>query len=209
MTKKLFRLKNLDAHQDTERNNDTSEFKKVLSTRDLVSLGVGSCVGTGMYLVSGMVAKETAGPAVVLSYAIAGIAALCSGFCYAELGVRVPHTTGSAYVYSYVAVGEFVAFVIGWNMILEYIIGTAACACALSTLVDILSESAISNITSAWAGPPGAEGLMTTPPDILAFFITLYGIAAKREEVCLTRQFGAEYEDYRMATGRFLPLVIR
>ena len=113
-----------------------------------------------MYLVSGMVAKTMAGPAVVLSYTIAGFAALLSGLCYAELGVRVPYTTGnwymikffilffryfvkyllmffilllgSAYVYTYVTVGEFVAFIIGWNMILEYIIGTASCACALS-----------------------------------------------------------------------------
>ena len=121
-----------------------------------------------MYLVSGIVAKKVAGPAVVLSYTVAGLAALLSGFCYAELGARVPHTTGSAYVYSYVTVGEFVAFVIGWNMILEYIIGTASCACALSACIDILSNSAISNITAAWAGE-----VWESPPDILAFFITL------------------------------------
>ena len=70
----------------------------------------------------------------------------------------MPHTTGSAYVYSYVTVGEFVAFVIGWNMILEYIIGTAACACALSVCVDVLSNGAISNITSAWSGPDDVLG---------------------------------------------------
>ena len=70
-----------------------------------------------MYLVSGMVASQMAGPAVVLSYAIAGVASMFSGLCYAELGVRVPRTTGSAYVYSYVTVGEFIAFVIGWNMV--------------------------------------------------------------------------------------------
>ena len=85
--------------------------------------------------------------------------------------MRVPHTTGSAYVYSYVTVGEFIAFVIGWNMILEYIIGTAACACALSACVDILSSGAISNITSAWSGPGG--DVLEGPPDVLAFAITM------------------------------------
>ena len=92
-------------------------LQKVLGTHDLISLGVGSCAGTGMYLVSGMVAKTIAGPAVVLSYTIAGLAALLSALCYAELGVRVPHTTGSAYVYTYVTVGEFVAFIIGKTFI--------------------------------------------------------------------------------------------
>ncbi|CAB4069866.1 SLC7A14 [Lepeophtheirus salmonis] len=140
--KRLFRLKQITNFQ--EEDEDSKNLKKVLGTGDLISLGVGSCVGTGMYLVTGIVAKTMA-----------------------ELGVRVPHTTGSAYIYSYVTVGEIIAFIIGWNMILEYIIGTAACASALSTCVDILSTGAISNVTSTWGD------VWDSPPDILAWFITL------------------------------------
>ncbi|XP_065164736.1 cationic amino acid transporter 2 [Atheta coriaria] len=171
---KLIRTKNVETLQDRTgppRHGDERKIKltKCLTTLDLTSLGVGSCVGTGMYLVAGMVARTVAGPGVVFSFIIAAVASIFSGACYAEFGVRVPHTTGSAYMYSYVTVGEFIAFVIGWNMILEYLIGTSACACALSACFDALSNGAIS------AGLVSNVGTLfgDRPPDFVAFGITL------------------------------------
>ncbi|KZC08862.1 putative cationic amino acid transporter, partial [Dufourea novaeangliae] len=174
---KFIRTKNVDSLQGEHGKGGPeplhpteyfSTLQKCLTTLDLTSLGVGSCVGTGMYLVAGMVARSVAGPGVVISFIIAAIASIFSGACYAEFGVRVPHTTGSAYMYSYVTVGELIAFIIGWNMVLEYLIGTSACACALSACLDALSEGAVS---SAIANSVGT--IFGRPPDFLAFVITI------------------------------------
>ncbi|XP_072757701.1 solute carrier family 7 member 14 [Anoplolepis gracilipes] len=174
---KLIRTKNIESLQGTQSKtgpeplhptDSKQKLQKCLTTLDLTSLGVGSCVGTGMYLVAGMVARSVAGPGVVISFIIAAIASIFSGACYAEFGVRVPHTTGSAYMYSYVTVGELIAFIIGWNMVLEYLIGTSACACALSACLDALANGAISEGIANSVGT-----ILGRPPDFLAFVITI------------------------------------
>ncbi|KAM4040364.1 solute carrier family 7 member 14 isoform 1-T3 [Anomaloglossus baeobatrachus] len=151
-----------------------TKLARVLTTVDLVSLGVGSCVGTGMYVVSGLVAKEMAGPGVIVSFIIAAVASILSGVCYAEFGVRVPKTTGSAYTYSYVTVGEFVAFFIGWNLILEYLIGTAAGASALSSMFDSLANHTISHWMIQSVGTLNGLGKgEESYPDLLALVIAV------------------------------------
>ncbi|XP_051909795.1 probable cationic amino acid transporter isoform X2 [Hippocampus zosterae] len=177
-TKPVGAMANRGGHVDEDLTEmapgSTVGLSKVLTTLDLVSLGVGSCVGTGMYVVAGLVAKAVAGPGVVLSFVIAAAASILSGVCYAEFGVRVPKTTGSAYTYSYVTVGEFVAFLIGWNLILEYLIGTAAGASALSSMFDSLANHSISHYMIAHLGTVRGLGKgEDTFPDLLAMIIVL------------------------------------
>ena len=149
-----------------------TELSKCLTTWDLTSLGIGATLGAGIYVVSGQVAASIAGPAVIISFALAAVTSILSGLCYAEFGARVPKTTGSAYAYSYVTVGEIWAFIIGWNLILEYMIGTAADARALSACFDFVIGNVIRNLTLTYIGEINTPGLGTYP-DILSFIVTI------------------------------------
>ena len=84
--------------------------------------GVGHMIGTGMYVLTGTVTRDVAGPGIVVSFLAAAAVALLAALCFAEFASRVPRS-GSAYVYSYITLGEFPAFIVGWNMVLEQLIG--------------------------------------------------------------------------------------
>src|SRR3954451_1814016 len=109
-------------------------LKRTLSATNLVMLGIGAIIGAGFFVYTGTAAANNAGPAVALSFILGGIACTFAGLCYAEMASTVP-IAGSAYTYAYATMGEFVAWLIGWDLILEYSLGAVTVAIGWSGYV--------------------------------------------------------------------------
>ena len=138
MLKKLFATHPIDMspHVDAGKllyGNGAREpgLKRVLTARHLITLGIGAVIGAGIFVITGQAAAEHAGPALIISFIIAGVACAMSGLCYAEFAAMIP-VSGSAYAYSYATLGEIVAWFIGWNLVLEYLFAVASVAAGWS-----------------------------------------------------------------------------
>jgi APA family basic amino acid/polyamine antiporter len=119
MSKKLFLLKPLQDLLD-DAADPKHGFKKALSAMNLTTLGIGAIIGAGIFVLTGQAAAQYAGPGIVISFIISGLACAFAGLCYAEFASMIP-ISGSAYTYAYTTLGEFLAWIIGWDLILEYL----------------------------------------------------------------------------------------
>jgi basic amino acid/polyamine antiporter, APA family len=140
-------------------------LKRTLSATNLTMLGIGAIIGAGFFVLTGNAAAENAGPAIALSFVIGGIACAFAGLCYAEMASTVP-IAGSAYTYAYATMGEFIAWLIGWDLILEYMVGATAVSIGWSGyVVSVLHDFGI-NIPPQFASSIGTK--MINIPDTIA-----------------------------------------
>lgn len=149
------------------------ELNRTLSLFDLIFLGVGCVIGTGIFVVTGVVAAQSAGPAIIISFIIAGIACALAALCYAEFSSAVP-VSGSVYTYTYATMGEIFAFLIGWDLMLEYVLAISAVATGWSAYFRSLIEGFGFHFPSILSSAPGTGkgGIVDFPAIIIILLIT-------------------------------------
>jgi APA family basic amino acid/polyamine antiporter len=165
----------------TEEGHGT--LRRVLGPVNLMLLGIGGIIGAGIFVLTGTAAAQFAGPAIVLSFVLAGLGCLFAGLCYAELASMIP-VAGSAYTYAYATLGEIVAWIIGWDLILEYLFGAATVAVGWSGYVTaFLSELGI-HLSPTWTQAPwtlegthhlvanAGGGILNVPAVLIVVFMT-------------------------------------
>ncbi|MFI5619388.1 amino acid permease [Streptomyces sp. NPDC051567] len=162
-----FRTKSVEQSiRDTQEPEHA--LRKSLSAWDLTVFGVGVIIGTGIFVLTGKVAKENAGPATALAFVVAGIVCALAALCYAEFASTVP-VAGSAYTFSYASIGELPAWIIGWDLVLEFALGTAVVAVGWSGYVQSLMDNAGLHLPPWLQGPDMPGGTF----DLLAFLLVL------------------------------------
>jgi APA family basic amino acid/polyamine antiporter len=166
-----------------EAGDSEKGLKRTLGSWSLVALGIGAIIGAGLFSLTGIAAAENAGPAVTISFVIAAFGCAFAGLCYAEFASMIP-VAGSAYTYSYATMGEFVAWIIGWDLVLEYALGAATVAVSWSRyLLELLAIFNIhlpkSLVCSPWEsislsdGTMYAGGMINLPAVFIVFLLSL------------------------------------
>lgn len=158
-------------------------LKRTLGAGNLIALGIGAIIGAGLFVRTAQAAGDAAGPAVILSFVVAAIGCAFAGLCYAEFASMIP-VAGSAYTYAYVTMGEFMAWIIGWALVLEYALASATVAISWSEYLNKLLDGAI---PYQWSHSPfevsadGVSGVMNVPALFILVILTLVLIKGTKE----------------------------
>ena len=185
----LFRKKSID-NLIKESKGDEG-LKRTLNAKHLIALGIGAIIGAGLFVRTAAAAANNAGPAVTIGYIIAGIGCVFAGLCYAEFSSMIP-IAGSAYTYSYATLGELIAWVIGWDLVLEYALGAATVSVAWSEYLNKLLGYFDMRIPFEWshspfevlrngAGQVVSHGLINLPALFIILVLTLLLIRGTKE----------------------------
>lgn len=179
----LFRKKDIGALRSMAQK---SGLTKNLSAFDLVFLGIGSVIGTGIFVLTGIGAALYAGPGISLSFVLASIACAFAGLAYAEYASMVP-VAGSAYAYTYASLGEFLAFIVGWNLILEYTVTCSTVAAGWSGYVVGLLASGGIELPVAFIKVPEEGGIINVPAIVITMFLCILLVRGTKETVMVNR----------------------
>lgn len=179
----LFRTKSIEQLQATAAS---SGMVKSLGAIDLILLGIGCVIGTGIFVLTGVAAAKYAGPAVTISFILSGLACALAGLAYAEFSSIVP-ASGSAYTYTYASLGEFIAFIVGWNLILEYTVTASAVASGWSGYVTGLLQSGGINVSHALTHVPADGGIINMPAIFITLLLSFFLIHGTQESTKLNR----------------------
>lgn len=179
----LFRKKDIGALRSMAQN---SGLTRNLSAFDLVFLGIGSVIGTGIFVLTGVGAALYAGPGISLSFVLASIACAFAGLAYAEYASMVP-VAGSAYAYTYASLGEFLAFIVGWNLILEYTVTCSTVAAGWSGYVVGLLASGGIDLPVAFTKVPEEGGIINVPAILITMFLCILLVRGTKETVMINR----------------------
>ena len=182
----LWRKKSLDK-LILEADDNEKGLKRTLTAGALIALGIGAIIGAGLFVRTAAAAANNAGPSVTLAFVVAGIGCALAGLCYAEFASMIP-IAGSAYTYSYATMGEAIAWIIGWDLVLEYAIGAATVSIAWSEYLNKLLAYIDMRIPYEWSHSPfetdpisGVGGMMNIPALFIVFVLTLLLIRGMKE----------------------------
>jgi APA family basic amino acid/polyamine antiporter len=167
-------------HLLAEAEENEKGLKKTLTAGSLVALGIGAIIGAGLFSITGGAAANNAGPAITISFIIAAVGCAFAGLCYAEFSSMIP-VAGSAYTYSYATMGEFIAWIIGWDLVLEYAVGAATVSISWSRYLVKFLEYFDIHLSPRFTLSPLDGGLINAPAVFIVMLMSLVLMRGTRE----------------------------